>query len=494
MHTIGKPPTATMLVSLGSCLAILVLISIALMGNTVHTSDIEINKQPSSLLADEQSLFKDIGAVPATIQSQTESSSSRDNSNSDGGISIKRMTSIPPHQENRRGRSGRLYGGGSATSGAQSQAQPADSYAAAYAAVQSADQTAAASAAAHQAQQQQQQSDVGAYNSFGETNQQLPPTQSSSGHSPAVPNLSPALVARQLSALSNVGSSSLQSDYSAVPSSSSYYANVLSPSSIATGDGAYSASMTNNYHTGANHQPSSYSNHHSHQERYAIPPTAPSHHNYYKSNSALPLGYPSNAYSVSSQTSGYYDRMGHSNGLHSSYWPMSSFAPSSSAFPSTSLMSSATHALSHWTNGFTIGEIVCGLVAISIGAVILGAPFFLIYLALMGNFSGSGTLSLTNPTAASGAAAASGSGGSPANGRRKRLATFEQGLTLEDRKLAAKHLNLSNLAEMALTELSPFVDLQQVSNTFKQLVRSIERHSNMKDEASNDANKAKKTF
>lgn len=147
-------------------------------------------------------------------------------------------------------------------------------------------------------------------------------------------------------------------------------------------------------------------------------------------------------------------------------------------------MSSASHALSHWTNGFSIGEIICGLVALTIGAVILGAPFFLIYLALMGNFSGSGTLSLTNPTSASGATG----GATQANGRRKRLAVFE---TMNMDEQASMHPDLAAVGDALVKQLSPLVDLGQVSKTFKHLIRSIEKYSPNRAEQTKRANKQK---
>lgn len=138
-------------------------------------------------------------------------------------------------------------------------------------------------------------------------------------------------------------------------------------------------------------------------------------------------------------------------------------------------MSSASHVLSHWTNGFSISEIICGLVALAIGAVILGAPFFLIYLALMGNFSGSGTLSLTNPTSVSGAA----SGASQTNGRRKRQAVFDS-MDMEER--ASRHPTLANVTNSLMRQLSPFVNLKQVSMTFKHLTNAIEKYAPAKVE------------
>lgn len=79
--------------------------------------------------------------------------------------------------------------------------------------------------------------------------------------------------------------------------------------------------------------------------------------------------------------------------------PVSSVWPSAAASSGNPLSFGGSFAsgLSHWTKGFSVGELICGLVAIAVAAVVLGAPFFLIYLMLMGNISTTGTLSLTNP-------------------------------------------------------------------------------------------------
>lgn len=109
--------------------------------------------------------------------------------------------------------------------------------------------------------------------------------------------------------------------------------------------------------------------------------------------------------------------------------------------------------------------------ALAIGAVILGAPFFLIYLALMGNFSGSGTLSLTNPT---GGATPAGGPAATANGRRKRLAIYEQLNSLASQKHS---VDFMSLAESIANRIGPHVDLQQVAATFKRLINSVEHYS-----------------
>lgn len=269
---------------------------------------------------------------------------------------------------------------------------------------------------------QQATNEASAYSSFGETS----PTSSNSLSG----SLVSASAARQLSA---------SNDYS--PQSNHYYASYMSPS---TDDASHSVQPNSNYPTGNDY----IQNH------------------YYKSaSSQVPLGYPTNIYERGHPISNQYDRFAH----HRPSFSASLLNPS---FHSGGLMSSASHALSHWTNGFSIGEIICGLVALTIGAVILGAPFFLIYLVLMGNFSGSGTLSLTNPTSTAGAA---GGAATTANGRRKRLAVFEA-MNLNNDKLT-QHQDLDKFVKSLANNISPFIDLQQVSRTFRHLVSAIEKYS-----------------
>lgn len=144
---------------------------------------------------------------------------------------------------------------------------------------------------------------------------------------------------------------------------------------------------------------------------------------------------------------------------------------------SAGLMSSASHALSHWTGGFGISEILCTVVALAIGAIILGAPFFLIYLVLMGNFSGSGTISLANPTQTASPGASTTVN---ANGRRKRsIDDFRQTII---KNLAKDHKNSVHnlLARINFDQLSPLVDAHLLMDTYKRLVRSIEKFSKLR--------------
>lgn len=352
-------------------------------------------------------------------------------------------TNRPPIEPSMRRRSGRLFNQsvyGSATSPAAGASQQTlDSYAAAYAAANSPASSASDQAASGQLIQQV--SDANIYSSFGD----VPPTSqvsSSSSGSAA------AAAARQVA------------DYGGPHSS--YYASYMSPS---TNEATYSSG-----------QQQQHLHHHHQQQLYS-----PSHHHH-----RSPMGYPTNAaYDRSNYYADHY--AGH-------YQPAASspFWASSSSLGSTGgLMSSASTALSHWTNGFSISEIVCGLVALAIGAVILGAPFFLIYLALMGNFSGSGTLSLTNPTQG---AATPGGASTTVNGRRKRLAIFEQSFNMDNDNKKNRTSDYVALSDSLISHLSPFVNFQQVTGTFKQLIDSIEKYSHLKNEPEVSQSGKEKSF
>lgn len=313
-----------------------------------------------------------------------------------------------------RRRNGRVYSR-SSYDGSQ-QASSIDNYAAAYGAVSS--PTSNQDQSSPITQTGAQANDASSYASFGES---LPSSASSSVSSGS----------RQFSG----------AEYSAAHSP--YYANYMSPSSNAASFSGQQSASSSSYpmHSmaAANHYPSHYS----------------------KGSQTLPMGYPTNGFDRSPLSS-YYDR---------SYLGAASSPLWASSASSGGLMSSASTALSHWAGGFSIGEILCGIIAIAIGAVILGAPFFLIYLALVGNFSGSGTLSLTNPT---GGATPAGGAAATVNGRRKRLAIYEQLNSPTSRGLG---FDFSSLADTIVNRISPHVDIEQVATTFKKLINSIEKYS-----------------
>lgn len=131
----------------------------------------------------------------------------------------------------------------------------------------------------------------------------------------------------------------------------------------------------------------------------------------------------------------------HSAGYPSSFGgPLSAmFAGSGSMFP---LMG----------KGFDLSEIICTAIAVAIGAVIVGAPFILIYLFVMNQMNGNGpslgqgggAISLTGPTSST-----------TVSGRKKRH---------------------TSLPEALFKHLSPLVNSEQVSDTFKALMSSIAKY------------------
>lgn len=404
----------TIILSTGS-LTLLAIGSLLLISSTAYTSDIQVAAEARNFdeYPDENSISSTL-LPPLTIVSSASSIKS---------INAKDINGTqPPLAIDSRRRSGRAYHSQQSMGYDSNQQSSLDSYAAALAAANAPNSQDQSSGLA---QTSMQANDVNSFASFGE--------QTNSGAS------STSSAGRQLSMTGG--------DYGGPYSSSAYYGGYMSPSSNAA-----------SYNTGySGNSPSSGASYHS----------SPVHHySQHHKTPVLPLGYPTNSYDRQASGLNYYDR---------SYMNAASTPMWASGLPtgSSGLMSSASSALSHWTGGFGIAEIICGLVAIAIGAIILGAPFFLIYLALMGNFSGSGTLNLTNPTQGTTPAT------TPTNGRRKRLAIFEQLSSLGER-----HHISGSLSEIIMSQLSPFIDLQQVNSSFKRLVESIEKYSNLKPETS----------
>lgn len=123
--------------------------------------------------------------------------------------------------------------------------------------------------------------------------------------------------------------------------------------------------------------------------------------------------------------------------------------PLSTMFP-PGLLSSSMFPLI--TKGFDVSEIVCTAIAVAIGAVIVGAPFILIYLFIMNQMGanggatmpGGGSISLTGPNAST-----------TVSGRKKRH---------------------TSLPEALFKQLSPLVNSEQVAQTFKHLMSSIAKY------------------
>lgn len=132
-----------------------------------------------------------------------------------------------------------------------------------------------------------------------------------------------------------------------------------------------------------------------------------------------------------------------------SYNPISSmFTPN----PSGGLLSSSIFPLMG-SKGFEVSEIICTAIAVAVGAVIVGAPFILLYLFFMNQMNGNGpsaigpsggAISLTGPTSST-----------TVNGRKKRN---------------------TSLPEALFKQLSPLVNSEQVASTFKALMSSIAKY------------------
>jgi hypothetical protein len=135
--------------------------------------------------------------------------------------------------------------------------------------------------------------------------------------------------------------------------------------------------------------------------------------------------------------------------------PGSFASPLAAMFPSApgSGLFSSSGGFPLMAKGFDLAEIVCTAIAVAIGAVIVGAPFILLYLFVMNQMQGSGpnamgpsggAISLTGPTSST-----------TVTGRRKR------------------HTNLS---DALFKQLSPLVNSEQVAQTFKALMSALAKY------------------
>lgn len=176
---------------------------------------------------------------------------------------------------------------------------------------------------------------------------------------------------------------------------------------------------------------------------------------------------PSNPYH---STSSYHDLMALARGYSptpsvSSYPPITHHTAASSLpgypglVPHTSMLHSASQLPGFSSSmfplmgkGFDVSEIVCTAIAVAIGAVIVGAPFILIYLFIMNQMNGGsgavgpngGSISLTGPTSST-----------TVSGRKKRH---------------------TSLPEALFKQLSPLVNNEQVALTFKTLMNSLAKY------------------
>lgn len=108
--------------------------------------------------------------------------------------------------------------------------------------------------------------------------------------------------------------------------------------------------------------------------------------------------------------------------------------------------------------GFDVSEIICTAIAVAIGAVIVGAPFILIYLFIMNQMSGGNGPTL-GPTGG-GAISLTGPSSTSQNGGRKK------------RNSSAR----VSLVDELMQQLSPYVNSEQLTRSFKQLMDSIAKY------------------
>lgn len=134
--------------------------------------------------------------------------------------------------------------------------------------------------------------------------------------------------------------------------------------------------------------------------------------------------------------------------------------------------------LSKWEHGITIGEIACIAIAMILGVIILGSPFFLLFLMLFngGNLFGGTQMGLLAPAVASGGGAGGGSGGG-ASGRRRRKRSADNisnkvgaGLSKKELEARLKELDLHRVGEYLFEHLSPFMDADKLMRSFEKIM------------------------
>lgn len=133
------------------------------------------------------------------------------------------------------------------------------------------------------------------------------------------------------------------------------------------------------------------------------------------------------------------------------------------------------HLMPKWEHGISIGEIACIAVAVVLGVIILGSPFFLLFLMLFngGNLFGSTQMGLLAPASTQAAAAV------PASGRRRRKRSIEKqseqmkvikGLTGDQLGKHLKDLGADGFGEYLFERLSPFLDAERLMQTFGKIM------------------------
>lgn len=134
--------------------------------------------------------------------------------------------------------------------------------------------------------------------------------------------------------------------------------------------------------------------------------------------------------------------------------------------------------LSKFEHGITIGEIACIAIAVILGVIILGSPFFLLFLMLFngGNIFGGTQMGLLAPAVASGGGGGGGSGGG-ASGRRRRKRSVDNisnkvgvGLSKKELEARLKELDLHGVSEYLFDRLSPFMDADKLMRSFEKIM------------------------
>jgi len=140
------------------------------------------------------------------------------------------------------------------------------------------------------------------------------------------------------------------------------------------------------------------------------------------------------------------------SGPFSSVFPMSGLAG-----PTGGLFSSSQNGFPLMAaKGFELTEIVCTAIAVAIGAVIVGAPFLLLYLFIMNHVQGGqGPGGLGGPTSGGSISLTGPSASTNVSGRKKRQTSFP---------------------EVLLKQLSPFINNEQVAQSFKMLLSSLAKY------------------
>lgn len=121
-----------------------------------------------------------------------------------------------------------------------------------------------------------------------------------------------------------------------------------------------------------------------------------------------------------------------------------------------------------WEHGITVGEIVCVAVAVVLGIIILGSPFFLLFLMLFngGNLFGATQMGLLAPAAVQASS-------TPTAGRRRRRRSADGDDLKTDGKKGSGKVHASDLVrvgEYLFEQLSPFMDANKLMRTFERIM------------------------